>query len=627
MYTKLTQYPAIRFLLVIIVGTILGILTTPGITTIIIIFGSVLLLSIIFIIKGIYNIPYYLLGLSVGLWLSMGIDNPSVKSPNKILPEQPALIEGKIEKTLKHDDNYYKCIVQGSIDTKVLPKLNDIKFILSVTNKNNYPLDLKAGTSIFAVVKARLPLASQLPEEFSEKQYFTSLDVNWYARANSRQVSCISQNHDFNFYREQIVNIIQNKIEQLFNADIQGIVQALLTGDKSDIPPDVKKLYSFTGTAHVLAVAGLHVGIIASVIFIFLGFLKNRWVKFVAFVILVSLFVIITGIQPSAMRAGLMASVAMLMYTLQRKINLLNIIAFVVIILILFNPKMIYSAAFHMSIASVSGIALLYQPIKSFFSKYIKSTHYLIKYIINSISVTLAASITVSPIVAYYFGIYSIISPLANLLIIPLMSLGMVLSILAVSISFLSMTIAGYYSATAEIVLKIAQRINEFAANIPYSYIDGSVTIIISIFISLLLLYMIFSKNTRLLLFRIGISILLLIMVINLLPPNKNYDFKIIPREQFVAVICPIKTNETFFFLSDRKPSQYPFRDLGMENYLSKYPGLIIIGYNGNAGIAMTDELKKRRRFRVFEVSLQMQERIRNILHINKYIPQLIELN
>ena len=401
----------------------------------------------------------------------------------------------------------------------------------------------------------------------------------------------------------------------------------LCNGSTSDIPPGVKKLYSFTGTAHVLAVSGLHVGIIASVIFIFSGFLKNRWFKFFAFVILVSSFVIITGIHPSAIRAGLMASIAMLMYTLQRKINLLNIISFVVIILLLFNPKMIYSTAFLMSIASVSGIALLFQPIKRFFSNYIKSQDYLIKYIINSISVTLSASITVSPIVAYYFGIYSIISPLANLLIIPLMSLGMVLAIFAVSLSFLSMTIAGYYAASSEFVLKIAQRINEFAAGVPFSYIDGKGTIILSILISSILLYLILSKNSRQILFRLGFSILILIIIVNLIPSGKNYDFKIIPREQYVAVICPLKTNETFFFLSDRKPLQYPLRDIGMENYLMKCPGSIIMGYNGNAGIAITDELKKCRRFRVLEISLQMQERIRKILNINKYIPQVIKLN
>ena len=204
MYSKLTLYPAIKFLFISIIGTILGGLFNLGLSGIIINFSIVLLLSIFFYAKGIYNIPYLLFTISFGLWLSIGMKNPGIKIPNKFLPEQAALIEGKIEKSLKHDDNYYKCIVRGSIDTKALPKLNDVKFILSVTNKNYFPLDLKAGTQIFAVVKARLPTESQLPDEFSEKEYFKSLYVQWYCRTVSRQVSCISQNHNFNFYGKKL---------------------------------------------------------------------------------------------------------------------------------------------------------------------------------------------------------------------------------------------------------------------------------------------------------------------------------------------------------------------------------------------------------------------------------------
>ena len=73
-----------------------------------------------------------------------------------------------------------------------------------------------------------------------------------------------------------------------------------------------------------------------------------------------------------------------------------------------------------MSVGSVIGIALLYEPINKFFMKILKISSEYVKWLINSLSISLAAGIAVSPFVAYYFGVYSIISPITNIFAVPL---------------------------------------------------------------------------------------------------------------------------------------------------------------------------------------------------------------
>jgi hypothetical protein len=69
----------------------------------------------------------------------------------------------------------------------------------------------------------------------------------------------------------------------------------------------------------------------------------------------------------------------------------------------------------------------------------------------------------------------------------------------------------------------------------------------------------------------------------------------ILPREQYVAVFCPLNHGRTFVLLADRKPHQYPSRDIAMEKHLAEYKDSLIIGINGNAGMAVTDYVRKMR--------------------------------
>jgi hypothetical protein len=102
---------------------------------------------------------------------------------------------------------------------------------------------------------------------------------------------------------------------------------------------------------------------------------------------------------------------------------------------------------------------------------------------------------------------------------------------------------------------------------------------------------------------------------------------KIYPRENYVAAFVPFKDNKTFILLSDRKPAQYPARDYSMERLLKENPDTLIIGYTGNVGINIADNLKHKKKLIHFPVSLNMQNKIEKSLKLKIHLPQIIELD
>ncbi|MFC2131827.1 ComEC/Rec2 family competence protein [Bacteroidota bacterium] len=621
MKINLKLYPAVRLLAIAAAGILVGSVFCVQEYVIMIFLG----ISIVLLFSKKFQVlSYYIICLTAGIWFSGRIDEASIKTPDKIIQEFPAMIDGKIVKTMKKYDSYAKFIVEGSIDSKPLDKLENQRIILTVYGLNYRNIDLDAGSHIFALVNARPPKKPILPNDFPENQYTASLEVKWIARASSKNISITYPPGGFDYFREKQVKSIQQRISELFPESSVGVVTALLTGDKTKIDYETKQLFSLSGTAHVLAVSGLHVGIIATMVYFLLGFVRNKWIKFVIFSILIITFVLITGMQTSAMRAGIMAILFLFAKTLQRHSTAINIIALAIILLI--YPEMIYSVGFHMSVSAITGIAILFNPIMNFFKSLIKTENIIVKYILSSVSISLAASIVVSPIVAYYFNIYSIISPLANLFVIPAMTLGMCFSILALLFSYIYFPVGILYASSAGFLIHISQEINNFAVNLPMAYLEGEYLILIAVLFSAGIIYMIFSKNFKQFSFRIVVSSFIFLIALSY-SKTENDNIVIYPREQYIAIDFPVQKGAKSLFLIDRVPAQKPSRDFAMENQLKDINENLVIYYSGNAGLNIVDNLKRLKEIKAKEMSIDFQKRLKDKLGIDDDLPQIIDLN
>lgn len=223
-------------------------------------------------------------------------------------------------------------------------------------------------------------------------------------------------------FRKDLVEIIEAKVP---NRESQQIAAALLLGQKENLDKDIKNAYAETGTMHILAVSGLHVGIIYAILLFPLKGIRlksnQRKIYLTAVILLIWTYAVLTGFSPSVVRAATMFSLFTAGQMRKRKPSSFNILAFSALVMISVDPGVIFEVGFQLSYIAVAGI-LLIQPLVAGF--WLPPNRFL-EYIWQLTAVSIAAQLATFPISVYYFHIFPTYFLLANLIIIPLSFLVM----------------------------------------------------------------------------------------------------------------------------------------------------------------------------------------------------------
>ena len=599
----------------------------------------------------------YILSICIGFLLFSNSEETKIHFPKKIIQRENAIISGNVNKIIKQSDEQQRLVISGWIDAKNLPRINKSGIILNIYGEN-FDKNIELGDKILAIGKIRVPNRKIFPTDFDEMQYSLGLDANFIgtihnnykiennnkteeiensknkSKKHSQKIIVTKKANDFYIARNFVVNKTFNQIDKLFDEITGGFVKSILMGDKSNLDSEIKTFFSISGVAHILALSGLHIGIISGILSIFLNvFQINRLVKFLLFSILIILFTFLTGMQNATIRAGGMAIVFMFGFFLQRETNSLNIISIVVILSIIFFPSIIYSIGFQMSVLAVLGIFFFYPIFRNFFNKTIKLKNQTTRYFINSISMTLSASIIVSPIIAMYFNLFSIISPLANLLIIPLFSFALIFSIISLIFSFIWFPIGEILSYSVEFILKICIQITKFASSFEYSAIQNHQNLLlISILSSIFIIYLFSSNQAKQFIFRLfscAILIPLIILLNNLVNEENKNSVKIYPKENYCLLSIPFKNNEKFVWIADRKPTFKEIKhfDKGLIDFFENDNSIKYIGISGNYGNSFVEiylnKNIKQNNYIIKKLSFEQQKEIEKLYLCKKYISQI----
>ena len=233
------------------------------------------------------------------------------------------------------------------------------------------------------------------------------------------------------------------------------MLNALLLGQRQDISKDLMLSYTNAGAVHILAVSGLHIGIILLILnFIFkpLERIKNgRFLKMFLLVLLLWIYAIIAGLSASVIRAVLMFSILAVGINLNRTTNIYFTLVVSLLVLLLVNPYYLFDVGFQLSYAAVFSI-VIFQPI---FQSYWYSKNRIVQFYWNLITVSVAAQLGVLPISLYYFHQFPGLFILANLLIIPFLGIiligGIIVFGLALS-NVLPMVLAKSYFQLIELM-------------------------------------------------------------------------------------------------------------------------------------------------------------------------------
>lgn len=590
------EYPALKLLLTIFLFFFIFYYLTISkdfiLYLILIIFTAVAILT--YFKK--FTISYVLLSFTISLLILFNIKNNEITFPKKLIPDELAIFTGKIERIgiSNQGDNIF-LICNGVLDSKSSPELDNIRIKIRIRELNKIKIKLEEGSTIRTLLKINFPKPKFINSDLDEYQYLKLSNFDFLSNADADKLTVLKEPNSFRQKLNNFKRTIVDRIHTLFSEYYFALVVAILLGEKGFLDYELRNEFSKTGTAHLLALSGLHVGVISILIYLMLGFINIRWIKLSLFVIILIFYNLLIGFYPSSVRASLMSIIAVFGILQERQIHPLNSLSLAAIIMLMFDNNLILNPGFQMSIFSVLGILIFYKIIFDKLKIIFKNDN--LNFILNSISITLAASLTVSPIVSYYFGIFSIISPLSNLLEIPLVSLILIGCILTLITSFISFNIAVYFSLTVKFLIDILFNINSYFANFKFSYISGDFTILISFFFSIVVLLILYSNNIKLMVFRIIYSTILVIFAINYFYSNNvNNDVYIINKNYVMLIADTTSKTNNYVVIFDRKPGLDVFEDKYIKYIVNNYDSIKLF-YCGNYGLLLDEEFKKNNKY------------------------------
>lgn len=346
-------------------------------------------------------------------------------------------------------------------------------------NIQNLP---EAGQDYWVALTLKPIAAPKNPGEFNYKQYLSYHNIYYkcYIQDALQIVKIADQSNSLKVVAAKMRYWSKGILAQyLPERRIYNLAIALILGSKNEMDEQVTEDFSHTGTLHVLAVSGLHVGIV----FLLLTFITKPLVKvkhgaIIQGVVCLSgiwFFALLTGFSPSVQRAAIMFSllaVAQISKVKGAGINTLLGSAFVMLV---YNPFLIVNVGFQLSYCAVLGIMLIHEPVYNLFSFSNISNKYLWK-IVNwcwsVCSISFAAQLGTFPISLFYFGQFPTYFLFSNLVVIPCIFL-MVYACLAVLlfsfVPFLSVVFAFIFKCLSMIIL-IAVK---YVAGLPFSYANG----------------------------------------------------------------------------------------------------------------------------------------------------------
>lgn len=346
--------------------------------------------------------------------------------------------------------------------------------------------------------------------------------------------------------KSSLKSVIQSSVFDVLSSkmseDNANICFAILFGEKSGVSQDITDAFSYAGISHILAVSGLHVGVLVMIVWFLIDKLKiSKYIKLVLFVMLIILYMYLCSFSPSVSRAGIMAIVLVFCKLFHLEYDSIGSLSLAGILILLISPLSLFSISFQLSFMCIFAIITLVPTITRWFLK-LK----LPRFLAQSLAVSLTLSVAIMPICAYAFAKVSLLGVLANILVIPVFTVTYILLFCIVILSLVVPFLSGSL-ILPEMFLHIIKVIAGGVAAIPFGVFkvfSWGYIVLLMVIVFALILHFFMSKHY---LKYVAMSVLWLIIIVssvlNSLP--KNYDNNtILIGAQYNTNICVIRVND-----------------------------------------------------------------------------------
>ncbi|MDM1368925.1 ComEC/Rec2 family competence protein [Myroides marinus] len=260
--------------------------------------------------------------------------------------------------------------------------------------------------------------------QFDYKRYMKGKGI--YVQSYVNEYELVGAERDWRYkvleWRGDIINTIHLE-DNLLSNDAKALLTALLLGEKSYIDREVISQFKDVGVMHVLAISGLHVGLLYIVLFWTFSFLPHRY-RQVVILLALWFFVFLSGFSPSVFRAVFMFSVFTICRLIRREQSLEHSIGLALFFSLCVYPQWVYDIGFQLSYLAVISIVYFMPLFKKYYAK-----NRMFKYIQGIVYVSVSVQIGLIPLQMYYFHQFSLTFLLANLVVIPLVTVLVILGI------------------------------------------------------------------------------------------------------------------------------------------------------------------------------------------------------
>ena len=274
------------------------------------------------------------------------------------------------------------------------------------------------GDRIFILGELSLPRQVRNPGEWNYRNYLASQGIHALLRLKQEPV-LVERNTQFSIWKVVyfLKGFLRQRIQNALDPKEQGLIQGLLLGERGSLSFDLKTAFVQTGTVHILAISGLHVGmIIFGVLFLLKFFRIRRKARFMIAMIVIWIYALIAGSGPSVMRAMIMAEIYLLGKLLGRPSLLLNSLFVSILVILTWNPLQILDLGLWLSALCVLALILLVPCYHPMIENYPRIAKPIVMMLLNTLSIL----IVITPIISHYFNLFYPVAFLANLVVIPL---------------------------------------------------------------------------------------------------------------------------------------------------------------------------------------------------------------
>lgn len=324
---------------------------------------------------------------------------------------------------------------------------------LILIKSNLYPVDSARSTVVKKYDKAKKNQNRYENERYT--QYLLHKGILYSGRAKTEDIKTIDYRPSFLCIAMNVRDDLEIAIEKTgLSEKVKHFLITILLGDKGYIDEDLRNKFSDVGLSHILAVSGLHTGIIAG-IFLFLLYpfhiIKRRRLKYIATLLLLWIFVILTGCAPSTVRAAIMMTFLFIGFMTERYTGAVSGLCWAAFFILLLSPESLFDPGFQLSFLCVGGILLFCEKLNPINRTTHSGLHSLSALLLTSI----VSTVCTWPVVAYYFGKVPTMFLSANILILPFLPVYILAALLyfllnafGINVSILTYLLESGYSLT-----------------------------------------------------------------------------------------------------------------------------------------------------------------------------------